>query len=186
MGQGSSPVNVLNSYHSGCTYELIEESGPPHNKAFVVKVEILGVAYTGTGGSKKRAKQAAAASALKSLYNINLSLGMESNTVEPAIVAVDPLEGESGESGMDVVYMNVVYQGVAYNAPSVVLVLNLHLESVKRCWGAGGAEEESLPKSLPESKRPRLAPPKPSVSFQHPVSELVSKHQGAVFNFTGV
>lgn len=39
--------------------------------------------------------------------------------------------------------------------------------------------------SPPNAKRPRLAPPKPTVSFQHPVSELVSKHQGAIFNFSG-
>lgn len=96
MGQGSSSVNVLNSYHFGCEYKLIEESGPPHDKVFVIKVEILGVAYTGKGSSKKRAKQAAAASALRCLYNINLSLGMETNSVEPTIVVVDPLEGESG------------------------------------------------------------------------------------------
>ncbi len=77
MGQGSNACSVLNSYHAGCQYELIEEAGPPHDRQFVFKVEILGVAYTGKGSSKKRAKQAAAASALRSNYNINLSLGME-------------------------------------------------------------------------------------------------------------
>ena len=76
-GQGSNPLSVLNSYHAGCQYELIEDSGPPHNKQFVFKVVIDGVAYTGKGNSKKRAKQAAAASALRSIYNINLSLYME-------------------------------------------------------------------------------------------------------------
>ena len=77
MGQGSNPLSVLNSYHAGCQYELIEDSGPPHNKQFVFKVVIDGVAYTGKGNSKKRARQAAAASALRSIYNINLSLFME-------------------------------------------------------------------------------------------------------------
>jgi hypothetical protein len=76
-GQGSNPLSVLNSYHSGVQYELVEEGGPPHDRHFVFKVEVLGVAYTGMGSSKKRAKHAAAAAALRSVYNINLSLGME-------------------------------------------------------------------------------------------------------------
>lgn len=88
-GQGSNACSVLNSYHAGCQYELVEEMGPPHDKQFVIKVEILGVAYTGKGKSKKRAKQAAAASALRSIYNINLSLGMESPTefAPPSLVS---------------------------------------------------------------------------------------------------
>ncbi len=47
-------------------YEVIEESGPPHDKTFQVEArvgdEILG---TGTGSSKKAAEQAAAAEALE-------------------------------------------------------------------------------------------------------------------------
>ena len=91
-GQGSNACSVLNSYHAGCQYELVEEMGPPHDKQFVIKVEILGVAYTGKGKSKKRAKQAAAASALRSIYNINLSLGMESPTgfTPPSLVMPTP------------------------------------------------------------------------------------------------
>lgn len=77
LGQGSNACSVLNSYHAGCKYHLVEESGQPHSKIFVFRVEVLGVSYTGRGSSKKRAKQAAAAAALKSVYNINLSLGME-------------------------------------------------------------------------------------------------------------
>lgn len=84
MGQGSNPCMVLNSYHAGCQYDLVEDCGPPHNRQFVFKVVVLGVAYTGKGSSKKRAKQAAAASALRSIYNINLSLGME--TPAPSFV----------------------------------------------------------------------------------------------------
>lgn len=76
-GQGSNPLSVLNSYHSGCKYELVEDGGPPHDRHFVFKVVILGVSYTGQGSSKKRAKHAAAAVALRSIYNINLSLSME-------------------------------------------------------------------------------------------------------------
>lgn len=106
-GQGSNACSVLNSYHAGCQYELVEEAGPPHDKQFVFKVEILGVAYTGKGSSKKRARQAAAASALRSIYNINLSLGMESPTVTsspaatsfvvpPPKVAVAPISGSNG------------------------------------------------------------------------------------------
>jgi len=71
---------VLNSYHAGCKYELIDDTGPPHDKRFVYKVEVLGVAYTGQGRSKKNAKHAAAAAALRSIYNINLTLGVETPT----------------------------------------------------------------------------------------------------------
>lgn len=38
----------------------------------------------------------------------------------------------------------------------------------------------------PDPKRPRQAPPAASVSFVHPVSELIQKHQGAIFNFRGI
>ena len=54
---------------------------------------------------------------------------------------------------------------------------------VKRAAPDQGVWSSDEPAGPPEPKRP--APPKPSVSFQHPVSELVSKHQGAIFNFTG-
>ncbi len=81
-GVGSNPCSVLNSYHQGTQYDLVEERGPPHNKRFVFKVGVMGGVYTGSGGSKKRAKQAAAASALRALYSINLSLACEEGEVE--------------------------------------------------------------------------------------------------------
>lgn len=77
MGRGSSACMVLNSYHNGCKYELKEESGPPHAKQFVYGVVVMGVEYYGSGRSKKLAKQAAAQSALSSLYSLNLSLSEE-------------------------------------------------------------------------------------------------------------
>ena len=47
------------------TYELVRESGPDHNKEFVVQVCINGVpSGEGTGSSKKRAEQDAARNAL--------------------------------------------------------------------------------------------------------------------------
>ena len=94
FGQGSNPCSTLNSYHAGTKYELIEESGQPHNKTFVYKVEVLGCAYTGKGGSKKRAKQAAAASALRTIYNINLSLSTESSVPAAGVSDTPPLVGE--------------------------------------------------------------------------------------------
>ena len=42
----------------------------------------------------------------------------------------------------------------------------------------------------PEPKKARMSTPPPTptptISFQHPVSELVSKYHGAVFNFKGL
>lgn len=99
-GQGSNPLTVLNSYHAGCKYELVEDGGPPHNKYFVFKVVILGVAYTGRGNSKKRAKHAAAASALRSIYNINLSLEMETSQSE-GMVAFVPASAAAGGVGVE-------------------------------------------------------------------------------------
>ena len=78
LGKGNNACSVLNSYHQGCKYELLGECGPPHIKEFTFAVEVLGQQFVGKGRSKKLAKQAAAASALKTLYSINLSLGVES------------------------------------------------------------------------------------------------------------
>ncbi len=48
------------------TYALVEESGPDHNKRFVVEVHLnSNVIGQGVGGSKKSAEQAAAKEALK-------------------------------------------------------------------------------------------------------------------------
>ncbi len=49
-------------------YELIEESGPPHNKTFTMQVKIDNIIYgKGTGNSKKEAEQEAAKNALEKL-----------------------------------------------------------------------------------------------------------------------
>ena len=49
-------------------YEIIEETGPAHQKRFVAQVRILGKAMaTGQGNSKKTAEQAAAKAALAAL-----------------------------------------------------------------------------------------------------------------------
>lgn len=50
--------------------------------------------------------------------------------------------------------------------------------------GGGGEVDQGGDCGPPDAKKPHVAPPEPSVSFQHPISELVSKHQGAIFNFT--
>ena len=85
LGKGNNACSVLNSYHQGCKYEILEECGPPHMKEFTFAVDVLGRQYVGKGRSKKLAKQAAAASALKTIYSINLSLGVESVPIGPAI-----------------------------------------------------------------------------------------------------
>ena len=49
-------------------YDLVEESGPAHDKRFVVEVKIDGILYgKGIGGSKKEAEQEAAKDALNKL-----------------------------------------------------------------------------------------------------------------------
>ena len=48
------------------TYELVEESGPDHDKRFVVEVHLnSNVIGRGAGGSKKKAEQNAAKEALE-------------------------------------------------------------------------------------------------------------------------
>jgi ribonuclease-3 len=50
-------------------YELIGESGPDHDKQFIVEVLLNGAKVgQGTGSSKKRAEQAAAEAAIESLF----------------------------------------------------------------------------------------------------------------------
>ncbi len=49
-------------------YELIEESGPPHDRIFKMQVRVDGIIYgTGSGSSKKEAEQLAAKNALEKL-----------------------------------------------------------------------------------------------------------------------
>jgi ribonuclease-3 len=48
-------------------YKVIEESGPDHDKTFVVQIQIDNVKAKGVGKSKKRAEQDAARSALEML-----------------------------------------------------------------------------------------------------------------------
>ena len=51
------------------SYQLVEESGPDHDKQFVVAVSLNGaIVGTGTGTSKKRAEQDAARVAIETLY----------------------------------------------------------------------------------------------------------------------
>ncbi len=51
------------------TYQLINESGPDHDKTFTVEVSLNEkVVGTGTGSSKKRAEQDAARSAMEALF----------------------------------------------------------------------------------------------------------------------
>ena len=51
------------------SYQLIGESGPDHDKQFVVQVSLNGtVVGQGTGTSKKRAEQAAACAAIEKLF----------------------------------------------------------------------------------------------------------------------
>jgi ribonuclease-3 len=54
-------------FQTAPTYEVVEESGPPHDRTFVIAVRFDGrVLGTGEGKSKKEAEQQAAAMALQS------------------------------------------------------------------------------------------------------------------------
>ena len=53
-------------------YELVEESGPSHQKVFKMAVKIDNIVYgTGIGNSKKEAEQEAAKSALEKLATLD-------------------------------------------------------------------------------------------------------------------
>lgn len=51
-------------FHAVPHYELVEESGPDHDKTFRMQVTVAGISAEGTGKSKKMAQQAAAQTAL--------------------------------------------------------------------------------------------------------------------------
>lgn len=93
FGQGSNPLSTLHSYHSGCRYDMVQESGPPHNKEFVMQVVVMDKAYQGKGKSKKLAKYAAAAQALKEIYNINLYLGDQAKS---ELIIITPINAHAG------------------------------------------------------------------------------------------
>lgn len=61
-----NPISILNELRYGLKYEIIEQSGPPHNPTFKVRVNVDGQTYYGIGNSKKAAKCEAANEALKS------------------------------------------------------------------------------------------------------------------------
>jgi len=55
--------------HALPEYGLVSEKGPPHNKQFMVQITApaVGVEVTGSGGSRRKAEQAAAATALEDI-----------------------------------------------------------------------------------------------------------------------
>lgn len=58
----------------GLVYELVEESGPAHNKSYRMEARIGGTAMgCGTGGTKKAAEQEAAYRAILRLGGKNVS-----------------------------------------------------------------------------------------------------------------
>jgi ribonuclease-3 len=61
-----------------CSYHVIEEAGPDHQKTFCVEVRISAeISASGTGRSKKEAEQAAAVAVLQQLCAVDQ--GRESN-----------------------------------------------------------------------------------------------------------
>ena len=57
---------LIQGRHEQLSYELIDESGPDHDKQFSVEVRVNGEVYgCGTGHTKKAAEQAAAYQAIQ-------------------------------------------------------------------------------------------------------------------------
>ncbi len=68
----SSLQELVQTDQRSVSYELVEESGPAHQKLFQMVVKIDGITYgIGIGGSKKEAEQEAAKNALEKLATID-------------------------------------------------------------------------------------------------------------------
>lgn len=79
-----NPISVLNELRYGLKYEIIEQSGPPHNPTFKVRVQVDGQNYYGVGNSKKGAKCEAATAALNSFIqfpNSHMIISANQNTI---------------------------------------------------------------------------------------------------------
>ena len=68
-----NPVMLLNEIRPGLKYTTSESGDSPTTKRFVVKVDIDGATYEGSGASKKLAKQACARAALTCVYNMSFT-----------------------------------------------------------------------------------------------------------------
>ena len=72
--QGKNPVMILNELKPGLEYKLDEATGTSaSNRQFIVKVELGGESFEGTGPSKKMAKQALAKAVLNKVYKCNFN-----------------------------------------------------------------------------------------------------------------
>lgn len=68
----SSLQELVQTDKRSVVYELVEESGPSHQKSFTMAVKIDNITYgVGTAGSKKEAEQEAAKSALEKLATLD-------------------------------------------------------------------------------------------------------------------
>lgn len=79
-----NPISVLNELRYGLKYEIVEQSGPPHNPTFKVRVKVDGQMYYGVGNSKKGAKCEAANAALKSFIqfpNSHMIISANQNSI---------------------------------------------------------------------------------------------------------
>ncbi|XP_059099061.1 double-stranded RNA-specific editase 1-like isoform X2 [Tigriopus californicus] len=65
-----NPVVALNDIIPGLKYELVQQMGPVHEPNFCMKVTVNGEVFHGYGGSKKKAKQAAASKAIASFVQL--------------------------------------------------------------------------------------------------------------------
>lgn len=187
---GANACMILNSYHQGCSYEQISEAGPPHKKEYVFGVTILGSTYLGKGRSKKEAKQSAAANALNSLYHFRLSLG-----VEKAGVIRHDFSTDTSTSGS---FSDASQQGAERNAAVSSNATSNEATTTNKTEtppaGNGVSENNATTAAAtelecPPAKRPHLDAQEnagaAATTTVHPVQQLLQKHSGAMFFFTG-
>ncbi|XP_055378580.1 double-stranded RNA-specific editase Adar-like [Condylostylus longicornis] len=69
ISESNSVIN-LNENIPGIAYNVLEQSGPPHNTKFTISIQIDDRSFVATGRSKKQAKALAAIDALKYLVEV--------------------------------------------------------------------------------------------------------------------
>ena len=183
LGKGSNACHILNSYHSGCQYELSGEVGPPHSKTFTMAVSVMGDNFVGTGRSKKLAKQAAATEALRKLYNVQLSLSDQALRSELVSVCLKPTSScptagvipNATDFTADASETGGNFSSAPHHTPSDV--------PSPTEGGKPANPPPPLPEGMgpPEPKRPRTAM---TFTTLHPVSELTRRHQDAMFTYS--
>ncbi|CAG9856206.1 unnamed protein product [Phyllotreta striolata] len=122
-----NPISLLNELRTGLKYELIEECGPSHCPTFKLCVEVDGKKYYGLGNSKRAAKSAAAAEALKSFIQFPTNGTFNTCTDSKMDFTSDQVIGKNSKE-LNCLKQNVVTKG------SLMLLNELYPNSVFTCF----------------------------------------------------